>query len=396
MKNFGSAIGWGLNRITKSFGNIISGITGLHTPVRKGVIMCWAHNFKQYGCNPKALTEYLLENNPEFEIYWVFRRKIDISGLDDRIRCVRFRSRGYYKLVNEAEFLITNSRTDPYRIYWHKRPGQKYIMTWHGGVALKKVEMDVEDKLGYSYVAKAKIDSKACDLMLSGAKMQTRLISEKFWYSGEILQKGTPRCDIFFNRNMHEEFRKRVFGTYGIEEGTRIVLYAPTFRRDCSLEPYRIDWKAMLPQLERHFHTGNVKVLLRLHPNMLGHDTSSLLNDPAVIDVTRYHDMQELLCISDMLITDYSSSMFDFSMQMRPCILYAADADWYDRGFYFNLDELPYPLTRNQKELELAVSSFDSSRYQNDLRHFLECTVGLFEDGNACKALAEWMQEHSI
>ena len=140
MKNLGPAIVWGINRVAKVFGYIFTLIVGCFTKVQKGRIMCWAYSFKQYSCNPRYLTEHLLENNPEFEIYWVFRGGIDTSVIDKRIRCVRYKSLEYFKLVNTAEFFITNARTDPYRIYWHKRPGQKYLMLWHGGVALKRIE----------------------------------------------------------------------------------------------------------------------------------------------------------------------------------------------------------------------------------------------------------------
>ena len=397
MKKTGAAIAWGLNRFVKVFGNMISLIIRSFTKVRKGRVMCWAHNFKQYGCNPRYLTEYLLENNPEFEIYWVFRRKVDISGIDKRIRCIRFRSLKYYLLVNTAEFLVTNSRTDPYRIYWKKRPEQKYIMLWHGGVALKKIEKDAEDKLGYSYVRKAKIDSRICDLMISGCSFQTKLLKESFWYSGEILEKGIPRCDIFFDSERHIEFEKRVRHTYSIPEGNRIILYAPTFRANRSIAPYKIDWKKVIPELEKVFPGTGVTVLIRLHPNLIGKvDTSTLTSFDNVKDATLYHDMQELLCISDMLITDYSSTMFDMGMLGRPCILYATDVEEYNRGYYFKFDELPFPLARNESELLAAISKFTPEGYEKELKTFYDTKIGMYENGTSSKSLSEWMKAHSI
>lgn len=397
MKKTGAAIAWGLNRFIKVFGNILSLIIRCFTRVRKGRVMCWAYNFKQYGCNPRYLTEYLLENNPEFEICWVFRRKVDISGIDKRIKCVRFRSLEYYLLVNTAEFFITNSRTDPYRIYWHKRPGQKYLMLWHGGVALKKIEKDAEEKLGYSYVRKAKIDSKVCDLMISGCRFQTRLLRDAFWYEGEILEKGIPRSDIFFDTERHKEIDKEVRETYAIPESDKIVLYAPTFRRDRSTAPYEINWDKVIPELHKALNTERVTVLVRLHPNLIGKvDTSTLVSYDNVMDATLYHDMQGLLCICDMLITDYSSSMFDIAMIKRPCILYATDVEKYDRGYYFKFDELPFPLSRNEKELLETIRNFDKEEYDHNLTEFFDRHIGLFENGTSSKALSEWMTNPGI
>lgn len=395
MKDLEPAIVWGLNRIGKVFGNIFSLIIRCFTKVHKGRMMCWAYTFKQYSCNPRYLTEYLLENNTEFEIFWVFRGNVDTSGVDKRIKCVRYKSLQYYILVNTAEFFITNARTDPYRIYWHKRKGQKYVMLWHGGVALKRIEKDAEAQLSYSYLKKAKIDSKVCDLMVSGCRFQTSLLKEKFWYDGEILERGIPRNDVFFDKARHPEMKERICRKYGISPDSRIVLYAPTFRRDKSIEPYRIDWSRVVPELRKIYDTEKICVLLRLHPNLIGKaDASSLINDESVIDVTRYHDMQELLCVSDLLITDYSSSMFDITMLKKPCMLYATDIEKYNRGYYFDFAELPFPLARNEEELIGNISTFDSAAYDESVESFFEKHIGLCEDGNASKAIAGWLTRH--
>ena len=395
MKDLGPAIVWGLNRIGKVFGNIFSLIIRCFTRVHKGRMMCWAYTFKQYSCNPRYLTEHLLENNTEFEIFWVFRGNVDTSGVDKRIKCVRYKSLQYYILVNTAEFFITNARTDPYRIYWHKRKGQKYVMLWHGGVALKRIEKDAEAQLSYSYLKKAKIDSKVCDLMVSGCRFQTSLLKEKFWYDGEILERGIPRNDVFFDKARHPEMKERICHKYGISPDSRIVLYAPTFRRNKSIEPYRIDWSRVVPELRKIYDTEKISVLLRLHPNLIGKaDASSLINDESVIDVTRYHDMQELLCVSDLLITDYSSSMFDITMLKKPCMLYATDIEKYNRGYYFDFAELPFPLARNEEELIGNIRTFDSAAYDESVESFFEKHIGLCEDGNASKAIAGWLTRH--
>ena len=397
MKRVGGAIAWGLNRAIKSFGNMLSMFVRQGIKVKPGRVVCWAYNYKQYGCNPRYLTEYLLEHYSDMEIVWVFRKGVNISAVDKRVKCVRFRTWEYLKMVNSAEFLVTNSRTDPWHIYWHKRPLQKYLMLWHGGAALKRIERDVEDRLGFSYVQKAKRDSKVCDLMISGCRANTELIKRSFWYSGEILEAGIPRNDIFFNETLHRSIRQHIIDQSTLPSDGRIVLYAPTFRRSGTIEPYRIDWSDMIPRLERMFGGAKVTLLLRLHPNLIGKaDTSSLINHPSVIDMTRYHDMQELLCVSDMLITDYSSSMFDYAMLRRPCMLYATDVAEYDRGYYYDFRELPFPLAQNSEQLINLIENFDEKEYQRDLKTFLDERLGLIERGVAAEELARWMAAHRI
>lgn len=397
MTQLGAKIVWRLKRTSKLFGNCISAFMRCRVKIKRGRVVCWAYNYKQYGCNPRYLSQYILDNYPDMEVVWVFRRGVDISGIDERIRCVRFRSLEYYKMINSAEFLVTNARTDPWLIYWNKRSGQKYLMLWHGGAALKQVEQDAEANLSYSYLRKAKRDSEVCDLMISGCRANTELIKRSFWYSGEILETGIPRNDIFFNLGLHQEIRERINAKYGIPSGNRIVMYAPTFRRSGTIEPYNINWPEILPYLKKMFGGVDVTVFLRLHPNLIGKvDTSTLQNAPEVVDMTRYHDMQELLCVSDMLITDYSSSMFDYAMLRRPCLLYATDVEQYDRGYYYDFKDLPFPLARNGEQLRELIANFDEDSYLNRLDDFLENTLGLKECGTAAKGLAEWMRSHMI
>lgn len=397
MKRVGEAIVYRIGLIAKLFGNMTSYAIRLFTKVKPKRVMCWAYSFKQYGCNPRYLTEYLLQHHPDMEIWWAFRKGVDTSAVDPRIKVVRFRTWQYYKLLATAEFLLTNARTDPYRIYWHKRKGQKYLMLWHAGVALKRIERDAEAQLSYSYLCRAKNDSKVCDLMISGSAMHTELIHRAFWYDGEVLECGIPRNDVFFSKKLHASFRERITAMYGIAPEDKIVLYAPTFRRSGSIEPYRIVWSEVIPVLQNMFGGEKVSVIVRLHPNLMGKvDTSSLVAYEGVVDGTMYHDMQELMCAADMLITDYSSSMFDFSLQGKPCMLYAPDMAEYDRGYYFNLRELPYPLAESAAELKANIENFDAEAYARKLDDFLTRRVGVKEYGNAAQQLAQWMESCSL
>ena len=397
MKRLLQVIGWILNRIVKLPKNVAAWFANITTPIKHGRVVCWSYNFQQYSCNPRYLTEYLLKHNPDFEIYWVFRKGVNTAELPEGVRAVRFRTWEYIKLMASAEFLFTNVRTDPWRIYWHKRKGQKYAMLWHAGAALKRIEADAADKLSFSYLQRAKADSKVCDLMVSGCRMQTDLQRNRYWYDGEILERGIPRNDIFFDTARHSDIRQHIANHYGIDPEARIVLYAPTFRVDHSTEPYTINWARVIPAISNMLGGESVAVLVRMHPNLIGKvDTSHLTAFEGVYDATRYHDMQELLSVADMLITDYSSSMFDFAMQGRPCILYATDADAYDRGFYFNIRELPFPFTENEEQLISTIEHFDGKAYATRLSTFYAERIGLKEDGHASEALAEWMVAHRL
>lgn len=392
LKRIGEFVAWGVSRIVKTLGNIVAFVVRVGVPVKPGLVVCWAHNYKQYGCNPRYLTEYLLEHYPQMRIVWVFRKGIPTGSVPDSVRCVRFRSLEYIRVMAEAEFLVSNLRTDPWHAYWHKRTGQKYLQLWHGAVAMKKVERDAQDSLGFSYLQKAKADSEIADLMVSGSKVQTELLSTKFWYDGEILECGVPRNDIFFDELKRSKIRQRILQKYSVPASHKVVLYAPTFRRGGSSELYHIDWEKLMPAMRRMLG-GEVTVMLRLHPNLLNKlDSGAFVSCPNVVDVTRHDDIHELLCVADMLITDYSSSMFDYSLQYKPCMLYVPDVDSYDRGFYFDLSDLPFPSALTVGELARQMLTFDKTDYARRLHTFLNQRIGNCERGEACREIARWMK----
>lgn len=366
------------------------------TRVHKKRILCWSYFYSKYSCNPRYITEYLLAEHPgEYEIYWCFYKDVNIKDLPPEVKVVRWRTWKYLMILNSAEFLFSNARVNLWGSSFIKGKGQKYIMTWHAGMGLKKVEKDAESQLPKSYLRSAKYDSSICDLMLSGSRYMTDTIRRAFWYNGDILEYGIPRNDILFKDNT--KLRKNIYNDYGLPNDARILLYAPTFRSDFNLKYYKLDWHDVLDKLEAKYGVPYY-VFIRLHPNFC----SSRINIPnlcfneKMIDFTSYHDMQELLSVADILVTDYSSSMFDFSLLEKPCFLYAMDYDTYDRGTCFQLSELPFPFATNNKDFLEIIDNFDESEYKRRLSQFNETTVGNYENGKACENIYNWMKENEL
>ena len=111
-----------------------------------------------------------------------------------------------------------------FAIYLRKRCGQKYVMTWHSSMGIKKVEKDVEDYLLPQYIESAQYDSSICDLILSGCSYRTEVIRRAFWYDGEILEKGTPRNDMLFVSQ--KTFKDKICKKYNLNPDMKILLYA--------------------------------------------------------------------------------------------------------------------------------------------------------------------------
>ena len=366
-------------------------VVRLFTRVDKHKIVCVANGGKIYGCNPKYITEYLLANSTEFTIYWLFDKHADISDLDKRIHVLRPFSIKYVWVINTAGIIINNFRTRFYEMSWRKRKGQIYIMTWHGPLALKRIEKDVHTEGRDLYNKIIDDDNKQCDLMLSCSQFTNRLIRGAMDFKGEILESGLPRNDIFYHREVFPSLKEKVYKRYGIPYELKVVLYAPTFRTDHTTDCYNIEWHKIVPALNKYFNDGNFVILYRLHPDLIvpvgvGEDGSA-----RIINVSEYPDIQELLCISDILITDYSSSMFEFALLKRPCFIYASDHESYDRSYYFNIKELPFPFASNSEELCEIINHFNNSKYLSLLDSFYTKEFGYYENGSACESLYHWL-----
>lgn len=287
----------------------------------------------------------------------------------------------YYLSV--AKVWVDNNRKEN---YIRKRKGQFYIQTWHGGIALKKIEKDYEDRLGYKYVANAKCDSKMADLYISNSNFCTNMYRNSFWYQGEILECGSPRNDILLNYNpsLNQQVRKQL----GISDSVKLAIYAPTYRENNDLTPYQLDYKRILAALEEKFG-GKFVLAVRLHP-LVAEQSNHLIYDDNIINATSYPDLYELMAIGDVLITDYSNIMFEFSFMKKPVFLYALDRYEYekDRGFYFEYASLPYDIATKEENLIQDILDYNSTVYLSRVEEFFQL-LEIYETGNASKSVVD-------
>lgn len=350
-------------------------------PVTPRKIVVMSYYGGGFGDNGKAIVLRLLENRQDLDIVWVGRPDTAAS-IPEPLRYVRFRSPAYYYELATARVWIDNSRKASDII---KRKGQFYLQTWHGSVAMKRIEQDAAGSLARGYLEDAKRDSGMADVILSGSGFFTRLVRRAFWYSGEILQCGTPRLDALLR--MTGEQKAKVRKKLGIPEGKRIVLYVPTFRADGNTDCYLRNYADILTAL--HLRSGKDWVfVLRLHPNVARRADFATFSD-TVIDATSFPDLYELLPAADWVISDYSSVMFEAGIAEKPVLLYAPDIESYtaDRSFYFRFEDLPFPLARTDRELLESIASFDREAYLHRLRQF-NTTLDYYENGTASDAAA--------
>lgn len=137
---------------------------------------------------------------------------------------------------------------------------------------------------------------------------------------------------------------------------------------------------------------GTWKVLVRLHPTVR-EEAEKLRRSANVIDLSEYPDMQEIMLIADAAITDYSSWIYDYILSGKPGFIYATDIGSYDqeRGFYYPLSSTPFPIAKNNDELENNILSFDETRYRAEAEAFLK-DKGCFEHGDASRRTADLIE----
>lgn len=347
-------------------------------PINPRKVVFSSYYGKPYGDNGKYIIEELNRNENNYDIVWLLKKEfIGKVNFPKNVRIVEYGSfKGFIELAT-AKVWVDNCRK---MFCPPKRKKQFYIQTWHGSIPLKKIERDAENALSPGYVDSAKHDSKIADLFLSNSKFCTEIYRKSFWYDGKILEVGSPRCDVFFEDNNSANLKVR--NLYGIPKESKIVIYAPTFRADGTLDAYNIDFNILVKVLEAKFG-GKWSVLVRLHPN-ISSQASSIQYNENVINATHYDDMYDLLSVSDILITDYSSTMFEFSLNYKPVFLYCSDIDDYkrDRDFYFDFEKLPYKIAEDNKQLMQVIQDFDSDEYKNTLYTFYK-ELGVHESGKA-------------
>ena len=347
-------------------------------PIHKYRILFMSYGGKYYNDNPKALSDYL-KDIKHLDIIWVVE---NTDCKEDNIHFVNKSSLSYLYYLATSAMWIDNCR----KASWvRKRNGQYYIQMWHGGIPLKMVEKDAEQTLPSEHIRCAKNDSKMANLMISNCSWKTELIHRAFWYDGEILSCGTPRLDSYFSSQIIS-YRQKCEKAH-LNPNYKYILYAPTFRNSESLEPYDIDFIKVCSELKKV--TGyEWKVLYRLHPNIkrLG---ELIVGTSVVLNMTDYPDLYELLDVSEILITDYSSVMFEGGFLGKYVALYCSDYNDYlkERALYFDIKKLPYDFTTNMEQLMNYIRNYNSPKYKAALNDFNK-QLQVYEDGNSCEQLS--------
>ena len=335
---------------------------------------------KRYGDNPKIISDMLMKTNPEIGQVWLYTDKeFDIKNKN--VIQKKWSSIGMIYELATAKVWV-DSHTKP--VWVIKRKKQFFIETWHGGLGMKKIEADAEEKLPKIMIDRIKHNSSMVDVLISNSNWLTDIYKRAFWYNGKIIKTGYPKTDYLLN--MPEGIKEKVYSFYNFNDSDKIFFYAPTMRDNPKKETFYIDTNKILKALQEKYG-GNWKILIRLHPvnEKFIHELELGEN---IIDATEYPDMLELIISSEIFVTDYSSAIFDAAMINKKALILAQDEEEYnkERGLYIKLEDLPFLVARDNNELCDNLVNFDENKYKESVKDYFT-KVGLKEDGHATERI---------
>ena len=352
-----------------------------YLPINNKRILFDSYWTTKYSCNPRYLYEYIDKNYPEYECIWVFNdESMKINGNGKK---VRFQTLKYFYYMATSKYFVSNVN---FPDFYKKRKGAVEIQTMHG-TPLKTIGLDVES----DFKTKESRDKfirrcKRWDYLIVSSDKVADISKRCFLFNKEFLKVGYPRIDEIFKLNTPENIRK-IKADLKIPENKTLILYAPTWRVKDQFE-MMLDLKKMKEILGDEYI-----LLLRLHHFSINGLDRDLLND-FVIDISGYESIEKLYVISDALITDYSSVMFDYGVLNKPMIFFAYDLNKYKnylRGFNLDFEkEAPGPIVSTSDEVidEIIKLNTIKSRYVDKITAF-ELNYLQYENGTSCKNVFE-------
>jgi CDP-glycerol glycerophosphotransferase (TagB/SpsB family)/glycosyltransferase involved in cell wall biosynthesis len=362
-----------LTRLARTAGHVIRDerrIRARRAPIDESTVLYESFAGNGVLCNPEAIFRTLLAapDLHHLQHVWALSDPDRYAGAiaefagDPRVRFVKRGSDRYYAALSRAKYLVNNATfPEPFG----KRPGQIYLNTWHG-TPIKAMGYDVPD--GALDTRNVVRNLVAADYLLAPNPDTERMYLDGYRmrniFRGRIIAGGTPRIDHQFadgRRRAQVRTRLRKQGI-DVADGDRIVLYAPTWKGDFYTPANDVaQLCAIVEAMTAGLDRPDCRVLLKVHQRVYEQARS----DPRLRGVLVPNDLptNELLSVTDVLITDYSSIFVDFLVTDRPVLFYVPDLDDYTsaRGLYLPVDRWPGPVCRDLDDLVKQLGRIGSS-----------------------------------
>ncbi|MCI8307703.1 MAG: bifunctional glycosyltransferase family 2 protein/CDP-glycerol:glycerophosphate glycerophosphotransferase [Lachnospiraceae bacterium] len=360
-------------------------------PVKKTIVVFSSALGRSYAGNPKAIYEEMLRMGFDKKYTFVWFYDNTPHNIPGKHRQIRFKSFRYLFYMSIAGFWIFDARQPK---FIRKNNRVVYLQTWHG-TPLKKLGLDIdnvymsgETDIG-EYHDEFRKNAGMWDMLISQNEFSSGIFRRAFDFTGKMLETGYPRNDRLVTCNNPADI-SAVKKKLGLPDGKKVILYAPTWRDDdaSGLGVYHFTCGLDIGLMKESFEDEAV-LAVKYHYLVKDNIDWSVYGDFVhVFDEAA--DITDIYLASDMLITDYSSVMFDYSLLRRPMYFYCYDLAKYKnvlRGFYFDFEETaPGPISLTTKQLVQDMKTGLSEKYKDKYDNFVE-KYNPWDDGHASEKI---------
>jgi CDP-glycerol glycerophosphotransferase len=363
----------------------------LREPIDPNLAVFAAYWYRGYSCNPRAIYEKARELVPDMRAVWVVRPE-SVATFPPDVEHVVAGTREYYDVIARAHYLVNNVNFPNHLV---KREGTVHVMTHHG-TPLKTMGLDQRNApvsgTRHNFAAMLR-RCRRWDYSISQNAFSTLVWERTYPTRYESLEVGYPRNDVLATAS--DDNVRRIRDELGIAPGRTAVLYAPTHREYHRRYVPVLDLGALADGLGDDFI-----VLARVH---YFYESDARLRElhraGRILDVAAHPSIEQLCLAADVLVTDYSSIMFDYAVLDRPIVIHAPDWEVYRemRGTNFDLmAEPPGVVTRTETELvEAFRSDLVDSEEASRARAAFRARFCSLDDGRAAERVVRrvWFGE---
>lgn len=366
-------------------GTILVNILRFFVKADDKLVLFVSYGGKQISDSPYALFEKM-KNDPFFEDWKLVWAVVNPEKYEKNFEIVKIDSYQYFKTCLTARIWITNSGIKRYLSFSGKR--NLFVNTWHG-IPLKNIGVDELGVKKSKVFARKWYEFSKADMNLYHSDYDLKILSHVFNAPKNTFYKfGLPRNDRLYSLKNDVNFRMKIREKLGIPEDKKVILYAPTVRGEqvskekdnVFTNPFNL--KKWQLELQEYI------VLFRAHYFVTDRSNTKYAN---VIDVTEYPSIDDLYLASDMVVSDYSSVFFDYSILERPMFCYAYDLDQYKKyqGLYLNpKDVLPH-FAEDEDSLINLIQEFGNLKIDPRTQDFKQKFVPKQTGDSASQVIAE-------